>query len=145
MSVAEAQIEAGLFIIYLWTFQNITSITFYSLSKSLRLAQTQRRKGMGSFLRLLMGVWHACIRREEIDGSPLPSWRFWNHDDYGPTPSSSSPNDCFTKKKKKKKVSLKYCRLFLSASDAYVRSFFYLLYTLIKLYYTHKKNKKTKK
>ena len=27
--------------------------------------------------------------------------------------------------------------LFLPPSDAYVRSFFYLLYTLIKLYYTH--------
>ena len=26
--------------------------------------------------------------------------------------------------------------LFLPSSDAYVRSFFYLLYTLIKLYYT---------
>ena len=31
--------------------------------------------------------------------------------------------------------------LFLPPSDAYVRSFLYLLYTLIKLYYTHKKNK----
>ena len=29
--------------------------------------------------------------------------------------------------------------LFLPPSDAYVRSFLYLLYTLIKLYYTHKK------
>ena len=27
--------------------------------------------------------------------------------------------------------------LFLPPSDAYVRSFLYLLYTLIKLYYTH--------
>src|SRR5574337_139169 len=27
--------------------------------------------------------------------------------------------------------------LFLAPSDAYVRSFLYLLYTLIKLYYTH--------
>ena len=29
--------------------------------------------------------------------------------------------------------------LFLPPSDAYVRSFLYLLYTLIKLYYTHTK------
>ena len=29
--------------------------------------------------------------------------------------------------------------LFLPSSDAYVRSFLYLLYTLIKLYYTHTK------
>ena len=29
--------------------------------------------------------------------------------------------------------------LFLPTSDAYVKSFLYLLYTLIKLYYTHKK------
>ena len=35
--------------------------------------------------------------------------------------------------------------LFLPPSDAYVRSFLYLLYTLIKLYYTKKKNKKKKK
>ena len=31
--------------------------------------------------------------------------------------------------------------LFLPPSDAYVRSFLYLLYTLIKLYYTYKINK----
>ena len=31
--------------------------------------------------------------------------------------------------------------LFLPSSDAYVRSFLYLLYTLIKLYYTHTKKK----
>ena len=29
--------------------------------------------------------------------------------------------------------------LFLPPSDAYVRRFLYLLYTLIKIYYTHKK------
>ena len=32
--------------------------------------------------------------------------------------------------------------LFLPPSDAYVRSFLYLLYTLIKLYYTHTHKKK---
>ena len=32
--------------------------------------------------------------------------------------------------------------LFLPPSDAYVRSFLYLLYTLIKLYYTHTHTKK---
>ena len=32
--------------------------------------------------------------------------------------------------------------LFLPPSDAYVRSFLYLLYALIKLYYTHTKRKK---
>ena len=32
--------------------------------------------------------------------------------------------------------------LFLPPSDAYVRSFLYLLYTLIKLYYTHTQKKK---
>ena len=31
--------------------------------------------------------------------------------------------------------------LFLPPSDAYVRSFLYLLYTLIKLYYTHTQKK----
>ena len=31
--------------------------------------------------------------------------------------------------------------LFLPPSDAYVRSFLYLLYTLVKLYYTQKKKK----
>ena len=35
--------------------------------------------------------------------------------------------------------------LFLPSSDAYVRSFLYLLYTLIKLYYTKKNLKKEKK
>ena len=34
--------------------------------------------------------------------------------------------------------------LFLPSSDAYVRSFLYLLYTLIKLYYTHTKKKENK-
>ena len=34
--------------------------------------------------------------------------------------------------------------LFLPPSDAYVRSFLYLFYTLIKLYHTHKKIKKIK-
>ena len=34
---------------------------------------------------------------------------------------------------------------FLPSSDAYVRSFLYLLYTLIKLYYTKKNLKKEKK
>jgi len=32
--------------------------------------------------------------------------------------------------------------LFLPPSDAYVRSFLYLIYTLIKLYYTHTHKKK---
>ena len=34
--------------------------------------------------------------------------------------------------------------LFLPPSDAYVRSFLYLLYTLIKLYYTHTHTHKKK-
>ena len=48
------------------------------------------------------------------------------------------------KEKKKKKQSQKLLKyiymgvLFLPPSDAYVRSFLYLLYTLIKLYYTQK-------
>ena len=35
--------------------------------------------------------------------------------------------------------------LFLPPSDAYVRSFLYVLYTLIKLYYTHTHKKKQTK
>ena len=35
--------------------------------------------------------------------------------------------------------------LFLPPSDAYVRSFLYVLYTLIKLYYTHTHKKKANK
>ena len=34
--------------------------------------------------------------------------------------------------------------LFLPPSDAYIRSFLYLLYTLIKLYYTHTQKEKKK-
>ena len=127
---------------------NIPEHHFYHIlfiKQVIKASPKSKKKRNGLFPPSLDGSM-ACLYKERRNWwqpstimTVLESWWLW-----------TNTKQLITKwllyqKKKKKKVSLKYCRLFLSASDAYVRSFFYLLYTLIKLYYTHKKKQKNKK